>query len=331
MSVGYFECYGEKMKLSAGLGLSLLLCALAGCKPDSEPYFPGYAEADFIRIASPVTGTLARLAVQSGQQVKKGAPAFALEQDNERAARAEALFRLQRAQANLENLKKGRRPDEIAALKAQMAQAQAAHQLALADLARQSKLVSAHFIATARLDEANTALRKTQAQVSELQAQIRLAQLGARKDEIAAAENDSKAAQAQLAQADWKLAQKMQSVPADASVAEIYYREGELVPAGSAVLALLAPEHIKARFFVPQTQLGSLQLGQAVFLFCDACGALIPARITYISLSAEYTAPIIYSKENRAKLVYLLEARPAPQDAYKLHPGQPLEIRLSPK
>lgn len=319
------------MRLSARVCLSSLLCALAGCKADSQAYFPGYAEADYIRLASPVAGTLDKLDLQNGQQVKKGANAFALEHENERAARAEALFRLQRTQASLANLKKGRRPDEIAALKAQLTQAQATQQLALADLARQSKLVSAHFIAAARLDEVKTTVTRSQAQITELQAQLRLAKLGARSDEIAAAENDSKAAQAQLAQADWKLAQKMQTIPSDASVAEIYYREGELVPAGGAVLALLAPENIKARFFVPQTELGSLHLGQSVFLFCDACGALIPAKISYIARSAEYTAPIIYSKENRAKLVYMLEARPAPQDAHKLHPGQPLEIRLSPK
>lgn len=316
------------MKLTGFSFSCLVLLGLGGCKPGSESYFPGYAEADYIRLASPVGGSLARLEVQSGQPVKKGAPAFALEQENERAARVEALFRVQRAQAILENLKKGRRPDEVAALKAQLTQAQATHQLALADLARQSKLVNAHFIAAARLDEVKAAVARSQAQLTELQAQIRLARLGARSDEIAAAANDSKAAQAQLAQADWKLAQKMQTVPTDASVAEIYYREGELVPAGGPVMSLLAPENIKARFFVSQTQLGSLQLGQQVFLFCDACDALIPAKITYIARSAEYTAPIIYSKENRAKLVYMLEARPALADAHKLHPGQPLEIRL---
>jgi HlyD family secretion protein len=75
--------------------------------------------------------------------------------------------------------------------------------------------------------------------------------------------------------------------------------------------------------------LGTLRLGQDVSLRCDGCGNPIPAKIIFISPSAEYTSPLIYSKENRATLVFMIEARPAPQDAARLHPGQPLEIRLT--
>lgn len=112
-------------------------------------------------------------------------------------------------------------------------------------------------------------------------------------------------------------------------MADVYYREGELVPAGSPVVSLLAPENIKARFFVPEMMLGELSLGRDVVLICDGCGAPIPAKISYISREAEYTSPLIYSKENRSTLVFMIEARPAIEASRRLHPGQPLEIRLA--
>lgn len=303
--------------------------ALAGCTQSEPDYFPGYVEAEYVRLGAPIAGTLSKLDLKTGDQVRAGAPAFILEQENEKAERAEAEFRVLHAQSQLADLKKGKRPDELAAVLAQLAQAEAALRRSRADLARQSQLVKADFISPAALDQARATAANDEARVSELRADVRVARLGARSDEIVSAERDVKIAEAQLAQSDWKLAQKVQTVPADASVVDIYYREGEQVPAGNAVVSLLPPENIKARFFVPEKQLGALRLGQEVSLSCDGCGKPIAARVTYVSPSAQYTAPIIYSKENRASLVFMLEARPSRQDAPRLHPGQPLEIRTA--
>lgn len=306
----------------------MLLLSMPGCAKSEADYFPGYAEAEYVRLGAPIAGTLTKLHLKTGDQVKSNAPAFVLEQENEKAERAEAEFRVQRAQSQLSNLKKGKRPDELAAVEAQLAQAEAALRLSQADLARQNKLVSDQFISPARLDEVRATVASNQARVNELRADVRVARLGARGDEITSAEKDNRIAEAQLAQSEWKLSQKIQRVPADASVVDIYYREGEQVPAGSAVVSLLPPENIKVRFFVPEKLLGSLRLGQDVSLSCDACGSAIPAKVSYVSPAAQYTAPIIYSKENRANLVFMLEARPSRQDAPRLHPGQPLEVRL---
>ncbi len=314
--------------------LRALLCAstvamLASCGEQRPEFFSGYAEADYVRLASPIGGTLARIYLKRGDQVARNAPAFVLEQESERAAREEALARVERAQAVLANLNKGKRPEEIAAARAQLSQAQAALRLSSADLTRQQQLANAKFIAPARVDEARAATARDQAHVRELQAQLQVAQLAARSDEIKAAQEDLNAAQAQLAQADWKLEQKTLRAPIAADVADVLYREGELVPAGSPVVSLLPPQNIKARFFVPETALGTLRVGQDVVLNCDGCGAAIAAKISFIAHDAEYTSPLIYSKENRSTLVFMVEARPAPADAARLHPGQPLEIRMA--
>ena len=102
------------------------------------------------------------------------------------------------------------------------------------------------------------------------------------------------------------------------------------MPAGAPVVSLLPPQNIKARFFVPETVLGAVRIGQQVEMRCDGCAAPVAAQITFISPQAEFTPPVIYSRDARAKLVFLIEARAAPGDAVKLHPGQPLEVRLMP-
>ncbi len=151
--------------------------------------------------------------------------------------------------------------------------------------------------------------------------------LASRPDQVAAAQATLVATQEQLAQAEWRLAQKSQRAPRAALVADTLYTAGEWVQAGAPVVSLLPPENIKLRFFVPEQRIASLKFGQQVTVSCDGCAPL-KAKITFVSPQAEYTAPLIYSKENRASLVFLVEARPEPADAVRLHPGQPVEIKL---
>ena len=92
--------------------------------------------------------------------------------------------------------------------------------------------------------------------------------------------------------------------------------------------SLLPPGNVKARFYVPEPVLARVRPGTVVTLACDGCGAPIRATVDYVSNRAEYTPPVLYSKENRAKLVYLVEARPAAADAVKLNPGQPVDVTL---
>jgi HlyD family secretion protein len=118
-----------------------------------------------------------------------------------------------------------------------------------------------------------------------------------------------------------------QDAPAAARVADTYFRVGEWVNAGVPVVSLLPEGAIKARFFVPEADLGSITPGQAVTLSCDGCGAPIAARITRIATQAEYTPPVIFSNAQRAKLVFMVEAKPDGTDGKRLKPGQPLDVR----
>jgi HlyD family secretion protein len=97
--------------------------------------------------------------------------------------------------------------------------------------------------------------------------------------------------------------------------------------AGTPVVSLLPPENIFVRFFVPETELSRIHRGDSVALVCDGCRADLLATISFISPQAEYTPPLIYSESSKAKLVFLVEARPRPDQAAGLNPGQPIEVR----
>lgn len=298
---------------------------LMGCSEPPLPSWSGYAEGDYVYVAAPLAGALTQLRVQAGQDVAAGAPLFVLEADLERAGRAEAQARLAQAQAQVDNVAKGRRRDEVAITQAQLAQARAQAALAQTDLARQQQLLAQGFIAPARLDDAKTALDQARARVDELQAALQVARLPARPDEQRAAQAAVDAAEQTLRQSQWRERQKQQFAPAAGQVADTYFRVGEWVSAGAPVVALLPPGAIKVRFFVPEAEIATLAPGQALTLACDGCGAPVAARISRIATQAEYTPPVIYSNAQRAKLVFMVEARAdAPA---RLRPGQPVDVR----
>jgi HlyD family secretion protein len=252
---------------------------------------------------------------------------FALEDENEKASRREAEERVRNAEAKLANIAAGKRKPELDAVRAQEAQASAARELSTQQLKQQEALHSKGFLSDAGLDQARSNYNRDIARVAEMEAQIRLARMAVGRDkEIAAAQADVDAARAVLAQSDWRLAQRAIASPAKSLVYDTLYSEGEWVAAGNPVVSLLPPGNLKLRFFVPETAVGGLKIGQAVSAACDGCSAPVPAKISYISRQAEYTPPVIYSREQRSKLVFLVEARPEPADAARLKPGQPLDV-----
>jgi HlyD family secretion protein len=302
--------------------------ALVACDGEGPRGYQGYAEGEYVRVAAPFAGALQKLAVQRGMQVSVGDPLFILEQENEAAARREAEERLKNAEAQLANLQKGRRPTELDAIRAQLAQAEASLKLSQAQLKRREQLVAQNFVSKESLDEVRTAYARDTERVAELRAELATARLAARPDEIKAAEYNVQAARAALEQAEWKLSQKSVTSPVAGVVQDTYYVTGEWVNANQPVVSLLPPQNMKVRFFVDERRLGAVRVGQKVSVTCDGCPAPIAAQVSFISPQAEFTPPVIYSREERAKLVFLIEARPAPEDAMKLHPGQPMEVSL---
>lgn len=307
----------------------LAFLAVLGCEKPANDAWQGYIEGEFVLLASPYAGQLEKLHVRRGDRVEAGKPVFALESESERAARQEAAERLKSAEARLENLQAARRAPEIDALRAQLTQARTAAQLSASQLEQQQKLFRGGFIAEARLDEARSAHERNQARVAEVQAQLRSARLPlGREAELAAAQGEVAAAKAAVAQAAWRLEQKSAAAPMAALVQDTYFVQGEWVVAGRPVVSLLPPGNLKARFYVPEGMLSAMKPGLELQILCDGCSAPIAARVSFVSNQAEYTPPVLYSKESRSKLVFLVEARLDPSVSDKLRPGQPVDVRL---
>lgn len=326
--MGTFASERDPRRRATQVSWWLAAFSLAACGPAANGPLTGYIEGEYLRVAAPFAGTLQQLAVRRGDTVMAGTPLFALERDNETAARREAEERLRGAEARYANLQTGKRPPEVAMVAEQLQQARAARDLSAANLKRQQKLFTDGFVSNAALDDARTAAKRDAAQVAELEASVTTTKLPARADEIRAAEADAKAAREVLAQSEWRLAQRAVAAPASGLVHDTYYNAGDFVPAGSPVVSILPPGNVKARFYVSEPMLAQIRAGTLVKLGCDGCGPPIDARVDFVSDMAEYTPPVLYSKENRGKLVFLVEARPAPADAAKLKPGQPIDVTL---
>jgi HlyD family secretion protein len=133
--------------------------------------------------------------------------------------------------------------------------------------------------------------------------------------------------EARLNSAKTRLARRKVASPATGTIQQIYFRPGEMVPAGRPVVALLPPGNIKIRFFVPEAALPTIALGDPVTVRCDGCPPDLTARVSFISRTVEYTPPVIYSLDERSKLVFMIEARPQRPD--NLRVGQPVSVLLS--
>jgi len=314
--------------------LGIIACAaavfaFAGCGREASNQYQGYVEGEFVYISSPLAGTLKTLSVTRGDWVKIGDPLFELDNTPEKAALDEAERRLTQARANFEDTRKGKRPSEIQSIEAQLNQARAALLLAEKELARQEKLSRIKGASAEQdLDKARSVREQEGQRVAQLESDLKTAGLGSRTDQIAASQANMRALEAALAKAQWDMAQKSLLAQQAGLVFNTIYRQGEWVAAGRPVVALLPPQNIKVRAFVPETVVGNIRPGNSVSVLVDGVRDPIIGKISFISPQSEYTPPVIYSKESRSKLVFMIEAVFDPETAKKLHPGQPVDVRL---
>lgn len=296
--------------------------------PAGQSAYLGYVEGETRLIGAPVAGRLVSRAVAEGDSVAAGAALFSLDTTIAAAELASAQAALTAAQASKDNLLTGKRAPEVALFEAQRAEAAASLELAEKELARARMLTSTGTAAQSRLDNAEADVTRYRMRVAEAQAAADTARLPARDMEIAAAKARSAEAAAAVEVARSKLADLAPTAPQAARVEDTFFDVGEWVAAGQPVVALLPPEALTLRFFVPETEIARAQPGSKVVFSCDACGAPRQAVITAVASVPEYTPPVIYSREERAKLVFRVEARPVSRDG--LLPGLPIAVERLP-
>jgi len=311
--------------LALGSGLVMVM---ASCVKKPATTYQGYVEGKYVYVASSQSGRLDRLAVARGETISTGHPLFELDVQPESDAERQAAQALQVSMARLADLQTGKRPQEIEVTRAQLLQAQAENRKAVELLKSYAAQYSAGGLPLTELITARATVESTAATVKQIEAELAVAALPARNAQIIVQQQQVAADREALKQAAWKLQQKQIASPRDGLVFDTLYREGEWVAAGNPIVEILPPENLEARFFVPEAVVGRLKIGQNLSVHCDGCAAQVPAQITFISPQAEYTPPVIYSNETRDKLVYMVIARAAADQAAVLHPGQPIEVSL---
>ena len=291
------------------------------------PLAVGYVEGDYVLLAPIEVAQVNSIAVRRGDRVEAGKPVALMETADTDIAVAQAEAALAQAQAQFADLGLGKRPEEIAVLEATLRSAQAQADEAQRTLTRTQDLTKRGVATQAQLDDATTQLELAQAAIGQASANLAVGRLPARSEAIKAAENAVKVAQQQLGQAQWRRSQRTIAAPAPGRITDVIRNPGDLAGPSAPVLSMLPDGAVKLTVYVPEADFSSVRIGSLLSVNCDGCAADLKARVSYVSPDPEFTPPVIYSLENRQKLVYLVEARPV-DPVSVLQPGQIVDVAL---
>lgn len=297
-------------------------------KSPGQSNYLGYVEGETILVGPPRAGRILARDAMKGGRVGQGDVLFRLDAAAEEADVARAAAAIATAKAQLENLRTGKRSEEQEVTRAQRREAEASLVLAKQEYDRARMLTLTGTAAKQRLDQADAAVKQWQARVDQYEAQERVGALAAREAEIAAAKSKLAEAEAAHRLARVRVSELSLIAPRAAMVEDTFFDPGEWVAAGQPVVSLLAPDNIVLRFFVPEGVVARFSPGTGVRFTCDSCASGQTATVTRTASEPEYTPPIIYSQGARAKLVFLVEARPS--DSASLRPGLPIEVEPLP-
>lgn len=313
------------MKKGILIGLAFML-ALNGCNNSNNNHYQGYVEGENIYLASPYSGHLLEVFVERGQVVKKGELLFKLAPNPQQLVVTESASAVKQSEQIYNDLKMPKRPAELAAIEAQIGQASA--QLALAGfrVKRNQALYDKHVLDKDSLDAAVERYNELKNLKAQFEANLALAKQGGREDQIKAQLSQTSVFNARLNKAKWELEQKSIYAPTVGVIFDIYFKQGEFVDARKPIAALLAPENIQIEFFVPDVAFSALHVGKQIVFECAGCAKSNQAVIQYISPEAEYVPPLVYSRENRDKLVFRVKATLAHPAQFK--PGQPVVVMV---
>jgi HlyD family secretion protein len=285
-----------------------------------ERTLSGYIEGEDLYLAAPVSGTIASIAAVEGQRVSGGEQLFRIDP-------ATLTAQGQQAQANLAAAR-----TQIASAEAQAQQAEAEVSAAAADAVRArqdlARLLSVKRDDTAAvagkdLDAARAALRGANAKVAAAQ---KTAQ--SRRAQVVASRAQAEQAQGGAREVAIRVGQLSPTAPSPALVEDVFFQAGEWVNANQPVVALIPDNKIKVRFYVPEQQVARYRPGQTVRFACDACPTGLSARIAYVSPRPEFTPPVIFSRDSRDRLVFMVEAYPVRPT--RLMPGLPVDVEPLP-
>jgi len=306
--------------------LPVLASVFNMCAPP-PPLAVGYVEGEYMLVAPIETARVLAVNVKRGDRITAGQPLIDMELRDVEIAVRQAQAALDQAVSQVANLRRGKRPEEIAMVAAELGSAKSQAAEARRIVLRKKDLLIRKTVSQANFDAATTDLERSLALVEELQAALAVARLPGRPDEIKSSEAAVEQMRSALQGAQWRLENRTLSSPEPGSVSDIIRNPGEVAGPQAPVLSVLPDGAVKLRLYVPESALASIALGGRLDVQCDGCGRGMTATVTYVAAEPEFTPPVIYSLENRQKLVYLIEARPD-ADSHALKPGQIVDVKL---
>jgi HlyD family secretion protein len=306
--------------------VGLIAVVLPGFGQPATPVWNGYAEADYVYVAAATPGVIETIAVSEGEAVVRGTLLFALNDTQQAAMAAAAEARVEAAAATLDNLKTGSRSEEVDVIRASLSKAEADLALATQSFSRTQRLFDQGLVPEAQLDQAQAGLTMAQAAVEQLKAQLKVAELPARDAQQIAAEANLAAAKADAERAEADLADRSIVAPAAGRVERIFFDPGEMAGAGVPVLSISGAASLKIKFYLNERDRPQFALGQVISVSCDGCAEGLTATIDHFASDPQFTPPIIYSRDERSRLVFLTEAVMDQQSG--ILPGQPVTVGL---
>jgi HlyD family secretion protein len=283
-------------------------------------YLSGYIVGDDLNLAAPVSGTVQSVSVVDGQRVSPGQALFSIAPATLEAQGEQAAANVSANQTQISSAEA-----QLRQAQAQVTANEATAARARADLARLEgvKRDDPAAVAGKDLDQAHAALREADANVVAAQKTA-----DARRADIAKAEAQTRQAAGGQRSVQIQVAQLSPTSPAEGRVQQVYYQAGEWVAANQPVVSVIPDGKVKVRFFVPEANVSHYRPGQTVHFSCDGCATGLTARIGYVSPDPEFTPPIIFSRESRDRMVFMVEAYPT--NPQRLNPGLPVEVEPLP-
>jgi HlyD family secretion protein len=305
--------------------VQLVASLMGGCAPP-PPLATGYVEGEFTLVAPVEVAQIREVEVVRGDHAGAGQVLVRMEKRDAEIALAGTEAQLAQAKGHLADLLEGARSEEIDVIVATLASAKA--QKAEAERARDRLVsLSERGVATdSERDDAITAADVAAAKVAEVEAQLAVARLPPRPQAVEQARAEVTVASAARDRAEWILQQRTLSLPIPVTVVDVIRSAGEIAGPAAPVLSVLGEGAVKLWVYVPEQSVSQIAVGDMLAVGCDGCPPDLRARISYISDEPEFTPPVIYSLENRQKLVYLVEARP--ENDGMLKPGQIVDVHL---
>jgi HlyD family secretion protein len=258
-----------------------------------------------VQLGFRVGGRLAEVLKDEGDAVNAGDVLARLDDGPYRSELEESRGRVQSAQARLDLLQSGNRPQEIAQAKALAREREVTLTNAERIYKRQEELLATRAISQQERDDAEARYREAEARLNSAREQVSVLEAGFRMEEIAQARAELARAEAAQSSAELRLQDTLLKAPSAGVVITRAQEPGAIVQPGTTVLTVSLQKPVWVRAYVAEPNLGRVHPGMKVAVYTDSApGKPYAAKIGYISPQAEFTPKNVETAELRTSLVY---------------------------